>query len=99
MHTLCQAADADQPRRIAEFRVAALTAKLKMTVLLVEQNIVLALEVARRAYVIENGHIVLEGPARDLARHRGCAKPIWERKACFDWTENVIAGSAPLRAE
>jgi branched-chain amino acid transport system ATP-binding protein len=30
---------------------------------------VLALEVANRAYVIENGHIVLDGPARDLASH------------------------------
>ena len=37
--------------------------------LLVEQNTVLALEVAQRAYVIENGLIVLDGPARDLARH------------------------------
>ena len=40
-----------------------------VTVLLVEQNTVLALEVANRAYVIENGHIVLDGPARDLASH------------------------------
>ena len=37
--------------------------------LLVEQNTVLALEVAKRAYVIENGRIVLDGPARELANH------------------------------
>jgi branched-chain amino acid transport system ATP-binding protein len=49
-------------------RIADINAK-GVTVLLVEQNTVLALEVAQRAYVIENGHIVLEGPARDLARH------------------------------
>ncbi len=49
-------------------RIADINAK-EVTVLLVEQNTVLALEVAHRAYVIENGHIVLDGPARDLARH------------------------------
>ena len=36
--------------------------------LLVEQNTVLALGAAKRAYVIENGHIVLQGPADELAR-------------------------------
>jgi branched-chain amino acid transport system ATP-binding protein len=36
------------------------------TVLLVEQNAVMALEIADRAYVIETGAIVLEGPARTL---------------------------------
>lgn len=36
-------------------------------VLLVEQNARQALRLADRAYVLENGRIVLEGPARDLA--------------------------------
>ncbi|MCC7275394.1 MAG: ABC transporter ATP-binding protein [Alphaproteobacteria bacterium] len=49
-------------------RIADINGK-GVTVLLVEQNTVLALEVAHRAYVIENGHIVLEGPARELADH------------------------------
>lgn len=49
-------------------RIADINAK-GVTVLLVEQNTVLALEVAQRAYVIENGHIVLNGPAPELARH------------------------------
>ena len=39
-----------------------------MTVLLVEQNTVLALDVAARAYVLENGRIVLSGAAAELAR-------------------------------
>jgi len=58
------------PRLSAEVyeRIADINAK-GVTVLLVEQNTVLALEVAQRAYVIENGLIVLDGPARDLARH------------------------------
>ncbi|MDQ7782032.1 MAG: ABC transporter ATP-binding protein [Desulfomonilaceae bacterium] len=36
------------------------------TILLVEQNARLALKFAQRAYVMENGHIVLEGESRDL---------------------------------
>jgi branched-chain amino acid transport system ATP-binding protein len=38
------------------------------TILLVEQNARLALAVADRAYVVERGEVVLEGPARELAR-------------------------------
>lgn len=37
-------------------------------VLLVEQNVALTLEVAERAYVLEHGRVVLEGPARALAQ-------------------------------
>jgi branched-chain amino acid transport system ATP-binding protein len=58
----------DEPSLGLAPRLADINAK-GVTVLLVEQNTVLALEVAQRAYVIENGHIVLDGPARDLARH------------------------------
>jgi branched-chain amino acid transport system ATP-binding protein len=36
------------------------------TVLLVEQNVLQTLAVADRAYVMENGRIVLEGPGQDL---------------------------------
>jgi branched-chain amino acid transport system ATP-binding protein len=38
------------------------------TILLVEQNAALALDVAQRAYVLEPGSIVLSGAAADLAR-------------------------------
>ena len=37
-----------------------------ITVLLVEQNAVAALEIASRGYVIETGHIVHSGPAAEL---------------------------------
>jgi len=37
-----------------------------VTILIVEQNVQHALEVADRAYVLENGRIVLEGKSRDL---------------------------------
>jgi branched-chain amino acid transport system ATP-binding protein len=38
------------------------------TILLVEQNALMALRVAARAYVIETGRIVLSGPAREIAQ-------------------------------
>lgn len=37
-----------------------------MTILLVEQNAKMALSIAHRAYVIETGHVVLEGLAKDM---------------------------------
>lgn len=37
-----------------------------MTVLLVEQNLQLALEVADRGYVIETGRVTLQGPSAEL---------------------------------
>jgi len=37
-----------------------------MTTLLVEQNVRMALELADRGYIIENGHIVAEGKAQDF---------------------------------
>jgi branched-chain amino acid transport system ATP-binding protein len=37
------------------------------TILMVEQNAWMALQIATRAYVLETGRITLEGPARDLA--------------------------------
>ncbi|HVH78927.1 MAG TPA: ABC transporter ATP-binding protein [Stellaceae bacterium] len=40
-----------------------------MTVLLVEQNATLALDVADHGYVMENGRIVLEGPAESLRQN------------------------------
>jgi branched-chain amino acid transport system ATP-binding protein len=40
-----------------------------LTVLLVEQNITYALELASRGYVLENGRVVLEGSSEELARN------------------------------
>ncbi|MCG2821098.1 MAG: ABC transporter ATP-binding protein [Candidatus Atribacteria bacterium] len=39
------------------------------TILLVEQNAHMALEVAHRAYVLETGNIILEGPAHEVAKN------------------------------
>src|SRR6266576_684236 len=41
----------------------------QLTVLLVEQNAALALDIADHGYVMENGRIVLEGPAESLRQN------------------------------
>ena len=47
---------------------------LGTTVLLVEQRLAEALALADRAYVLQTGRIVLEGPARDIAADAGVRK-------------------------
>ena len=44
-------------------------AEAGLTILVVEQNTVLALAVANRGYVLENGHVVLEGRTDDLKQN------------------------------
>jgi branched-chain amino acid transport system ATP-binding protein len=46
--------------------VQRLNRERKLTVLLVEQNATLALTIADHGYVMENGRVVLEGPAEAL---------------------------------
>jgi branched-chain amino acid transport system ATP-binding protein len=48
------------------FDVIADIGKRGVTILLVEQNALLALEVADRGYVMESGEISVSGPAKDL---------------------------------
>jgi branched-chain amino acid transport system ATP-binding protein len=43
--------------------------ELGVSILLVEQNAAMALSVADRAYVLETGRIVLEGPAQEVLRN------------------------------
>ncbi|HJU15774.1 MAG TPA: ABC transporter ATP-binding protein [Stellaceae bacterium] len=49
--------------------VARLRDERGLTVLLVEQNAALALDIADHGYVMENGRIVLEGPAANLRQN------------------------------
>jgi len=49
------------------FRVVASMREEGMSVLLVEQNVRMGLEVADDAYVLDDGKIVFSGPARELA--------------------------------
>jgi branched-chain amino acid transport system ATP-binding protein len=51
------------------FRVVRQINASGVTVLLVEQNVAMALELARRAYVLEEGRIVAEGPPHELRGH------------------------------
>jgi branched-chain amino acid transport system ATP-binding protein len=56
------------PRMVDEMFNMILTINREgVTVLLVEQNVVQSLDVAHRAYVLENGEFRLSGPARELA--------------------------------
>jgi branched-chain amino acid transport system ATP-binding protein len=47
---------------------------LKVSIVLVEQNAMLALTLARYSYVLETGSLVLHGPAEDLLRDEGVRK-------------------------
>ena len=51
------------------FEIIAGIARDGTTVLMVEQNAYMALQLASRAYVMETGRIALEGPARELAEN------------------------------
>lgn len=50
-------------------KIVEINRDLGMTILLVEQNANMALQVANYAYVLETGEITLEGPAAELARN------------------------------
>jgi branched-chain amino acid transport system ATP-binding protein len=50
----------------AIFDTISLLKKAGTTILLVEQNARLSLDIADRAYVMESGRIILEGPAEEL---------------------------------
>jgi branched-chain amino acid transport system ATP-binding protein len=45
-----------------------------VTVLLVEQNALQALSIANRAYVLQNGRVVLTGPASDVMKNEQVRK-------------------------
>jgi branched-chain amino acid transport system ATP-binding protein len=51
-------------------RVQSIRRELGITVLLVDQNVGIALGIADYGYVLENGRVVLEGPARELRGRR-----------------------------
>ena len=60
------------PVLVAEiFRLLTDINRSGTTLLLVEQNARMALQIANRAYVLEAGRVVLSGPAAELARHPG----------------------------
>jgi len=54
--------------------VHRLNAEEGLTVLVVEQNATIALDVASRAYVLEVGRVAVEGTSDELQRHEGVRK-------------------------
>jgi branched-chain amino acid transport system ATP-binding protein len=58
------------PKSVQEiFRVIKQLPEQGITVLLIEQNVKQALELAHRACVLENGRLTLEGPCCDLIKN------------------------------
>ena len=53
------------------FRIVAQMRSEGITVLLVEQNVRMSLEIADHAYVLDDGHVVYSGAARELAADEG----------------------------
>jgi len=51
------------------FRVLKELNEAGTTILVVEQNARIAIRYAHRAYVLESGQIVMQGPATELARN------------------------------
>jgi branched-chain amino acid transport system ATP-binding protein len=54
--------------------IVEINKELGMTILLVEQNAHLALKIAHYGYVLETGHIILQGPASDIAKNEQVRK-------------------------
>src|SRR4029079_10033407 len=48
------------------FRVIRMLDQDRLSILLVEQNVMASLKLAQRGYVLENGRVVLEGSAQGL---------------------------------
>jgi len=55
-------------------KIVEINRDLGTTILLVEQNAAMALNVAHHAYVLETGEIILEGNARELAQNEEVQK-------------------------
>jgi branched-chain amino acid transport system ATP-binding protein len=54
--------------------IAGISKQEKVSILIVEQNLMQALSVADRAYVLETGHLVMQGSARELMENKDIQK-------------------------
>jgi branched-chain amino acid transport system ATP-binding protein len=70
------------------FRIVAQMRSEGITVLLVEQNVRMSLEVADHAYVLDDGHVVYSGPARELAADEARVQSLAGASA-EEWTPRV----------
>ena len=74
------------------FRIVAGMRAEGMSVLLVEQNVRLGLEIADDAYVLENGQMVFSGPARELAADEARIQALAGASA-EEWTLDEVVRS------
>lgn len=66
------------------FRVVTAARKEGISVLLVEQNVRVAVEIADRAYVLDDGHIVFSGTAAEFAKDEGRVRSLAGVSAQWD---------------
>jgi branched-chain amino acid transport system ATP-binding protein len=67
------------------FRIIAQMRAEGISVLLVEQNVRMSLEIADHAYVLDDGHVVYSGPARELAADEARVQSLAGASAA-EWT-------------
>ena len=67
------------------FRIVAQMRTEGISVLLVEQNVRMSLDVADHAYVLDDGHVVYSGPARELAADEARVQSLAGASAA-EWT-------------
>jgi len=70
------------------FRIVAQMRTQGISVLLVEQNVRMSLEIADRAYVLDNGHVVYSGPARELAADEARVRSL-AGASVEEWTQHA----------
>ena len=70
------------------FEIVVQMRKEGITVLLVEQNVRMSLEIADYAYVLDDGEVVYSGPAKELAADEARVQSMAGASA-EDWSENL----------
>ena len=84
------------PTAVRDFykTVSEINRDLGLTVLVVEQNASIALELTAHSYVLEVGRVVLDGPSAELREHERVRRRTWatEEAKLTEFWEQVIAG-------
>jgi branched-chain amino acid transport system ATP-binding protein len=76
------------------FRIVSKMRDEGISVLLVEQNARMSLEIADHAYVLDDGHIVHSGPARELAADEARVQALAGVSA-EEWTDGSSSSALP----
>jgi len=73
--------------------IATINSELGVSVLLVEQNAELALQVADRGYVLRTGHLAISGTAAELLAHPGVREAYLGQSAAADGRFDPVAAA------